>query len=126
MTHFIDKLGVLNIVVAFYLLLFLFFAVFRIFRFNFFENDEIFNKFQSGLFLIWSLILIIILFFYSSYSEATLNFNPNLISEKEQIQILKSHINNIQSRNQSIATSILIVFFTTMINSYVFLKKVKK
>lgn len=125
MIQTIDKIGVFNIVLGFVLFLVIFFFTLKIFRFYFFKSEESYNKFETKSFMSLSILLIALLFLYSSYSEIILNFNPNKLSESEQIQILKSHINYLESRNNNFIKSILLIL-TIMFVKYNFNSKNKK
>lgn len=125
MIHFIDKIGIFNIVVGLTLILTLIFFMLKIFRFDFFKTEKSYETFQSKSFLILSISLIVLLFFYSSFSAITLNFNPNRLSEQEQIEVLKSQINYLENRNHNIITSILFILMIILFNRFS-LKKNKK
>lgn len=125
MIHFIDEIGIFSIVVGLTLILTLFFFILKIFSSYFFKTEKSYETFQSKSFLILSISLITLLFFYSSFSEITLNFNPNRLSEQEQIQVLKSQINYLENRNHNLITSILFLLMITSFNLFT-LKKNKK
>ena len=125
MIQTIDKIGVFNIVLGLVLILVIFFFTLKIFRFYFFESEESYDKFENKSFMSLSILLIALLFLYSSYSEIILNFNPNKLLESEQIQILKSHINYLESRNNNLIKSILLIL-TIMFVKYNYNSKNKK
>ncbi|PZO28359.1 MAG: hypothetical protein DCF13_09050 [Flavobacteriaceae bacterium] len=125
MIQTIDKIGVFNIVLGFVLILVIFFFTLKIFRFYFFKSEESYNKFETKSFMSLSILLIALLFLYSSYSKIILNFNPNKLSESEQIQSLKSHINYIESRNNNFIKSILLIL-SIMFVKYNYNSKNKK
>ena len=115
MIQTIDKIGVFNIVLGLVLILVIFFFTLKIFRFYFFESEESYDKFENKSFMSLSILLIALLFLYSSYSKIILNFNPNKLLESEQIQILKSHINYLESRNNNLIKSILFILIITFV-----------
>lgn len=115
MIQTIDKIGVFNIVLGLFIILEIFFFTLKIFRFYFFKSEESYNKFETKSFMSLSILLIALLFLYSSYSEIILNFNPNKLLESEQIQILKSHINYLESRNNNLIKSILFILIITFV-----------
>lgn len=125
MIQTIDKIDVFNIVLGLVFILVIFFFTLKIFRFYFFESEESYNKFETKSFMSLSILLIALLFLYSSYSKIILNFNPNKLSESEQIQSLKNHINYIESRNNNFIKSILIIL-SIMFVKYNYNSKNKK
>jgi hypothetical protein len=115
MIQTIDKIGIFNIVLGLILVLVLFFFILKIFRFYFSKSKKSYNKFEAKSFISLSVLLFALLFLYSSASEIILNFNPNKLSESEQIQILKSHINYLENRNNNLIKSILLLLIITFV-----------
>ena len=105
MIELIDKIGFYNIIFVALIISVLISYITNKFQINFLTN----NTKKERVILITSILLLVLLFVYSLNSYEELQFNPFKLSEYEQIQHIKDHINKTENRNNNIISSFLIL-----------------